>query len=772
MKIKGIGIMVTIAIAMSGLESCSSKRFVGDDQYLLHKVIVKSDDKELSVDNLGKYIRQRPNTKWVGLSRVPMNLYCLQGQDSTRALNRFLRKIGEAPVIYSHDYTLLTQEEMLNVARGLGFLHAQVAVDTSLVTGHKINVNYTLTAGERYRVGRILYHTDDSLLNRHLQNCLPDTYLHTGDNFRIDSINEERSRITRYLQNRGYQKFNKDFITLVADTLSGSNIVDLDFYLAEYRKSSGEPFRPHTIYNINKVYVYSDIENSDDNRPQTPDTLHIDRLQLLTNGTPVFRESIYKNNIPFRPGDTYRETDVQNFYNRWSGYSAVKYATVRMQDVPTDSTALDCYVSVFSAKKRTISAELEGTNSAGDLGAAAVLSLSNRNLFRGSEQLTFKGRAAYEAIRGLEGYSDQDYLEFTFEANLTLPTFAFPYLYKYIKRQYQPRTEFALLYTTQTRPEYHRRALTGRWGYLWRAHQQKVQHRVDLLDVNYVFMPWISDTFRADYLENTTSRNSILRYNYENLFVIKSGYTYTYNTNGLNSPYAISKSHRTFRFNVESAGSILYGLSALFGDEKDTDGRYMLFHIPFAQYVKVDADYAYALALTPKSSVAFRAALGVGYPFGNATMLPYETRYFSGGANSVRGWSVRELGPGRYKGTDGRIDFINQTGDVSLNLSMEYRTFIGWKLHGALFVDAGNIWTLRSYEDQPGGQFRFDTFYEQIAVAYGAGLRFNFDYFILRFDAGMKAVDPAYPSGRDHYPVFHPRLSRDFTLHFAVGMPF
>jgi outer membrane protein assembly factor BamA len=103
---------------------------------------------------------------------------------------------------------------------------------------------------------------------------------------------------------------------------------------------------------------------------------------------------------------------------------------------------------------------------------------------------------------------------------------------------------------------------------------------------------------------------------------------------------------------------------------------------------------------------------------------------------------------------------------------MEYRTFIGWKLHGALFVDAGNIWTLREYADQPGGQFRWDTFYEQIAVAYGAGMRFNFDYFILRFDAGMKAVDPAYPSGRDHYPVFHPKFSRDFTFHFAVGMPF
>jgi outer membrane protein assembly factor BamA len=771
MKIKNIGIVVSLAVAVGGWESCSSGRFVPGDEYLLHKVTVRSSDKAVSTENLDKYVRQRPNTRWLGFMRVPLGIYCLQGKDTTRAVNRFLRRVGEAPVIYSAERTRIAEEEMLNVAKGLGFLHARISTDT-LAHGRKLDLAYNLTAGERYTLGSLDYQTEDSLLYTHLQTCMQDTYLHTGNTLRIDSINEERSRITHYLQNHGYQKFNKDFITLIADTLAGSSVVDLTFYISEYRKSSGDAPRPHTIYNINKVYVYSDVENNADTRPTDVDTTHVDSMLLLTHGTPVFRESLYKTNIPFRPGDTYRENDVQDFYNRWSRYGAVKYTTVRMQDVPTDTTSLDCYVSIYSAKKRTLSAELEGTNSAGDLGAAAVLSLSNRNLFKGSEQLTFKGRAAYEAIRGLEGYSDQDYLEFTLEANLTFPSFAFPYLGRYIKPYYQPHTEFAVLYTTQTRPEYHRRALTGRWGYLWKAHQQKIQHKIELLDVNYVLMPWISDTFRQDYLENSSSRNSLLRYNYENLFVIKSGYSYTYNTNGFNSPYAISKSHRTFRFNVESAGSLLYGITSLFNMEKNSDGRYTLFGIPYAQYVKCDVDYAYALALTPKSSVAFRAALGVAYPYGNATILPYETRYFSGGANSVRGWSVRELGPGRYKGTDGRIDFINQTGDISLNLSMEYRTFIGWKLHGALFVDAGNIWTLREYEDQPGGQFRWDTFYEQIAVAYGAGLRFNFDYFILRLDAGMKAVDPAYPSGSAHYPVFHPKFSRDFTFHFAVGMPF
>ena len=164
--------------------------------------------------------------------------------------------------------------------------------------------------------------------------------------------------------------------------------------------------------------------------------------------------------------------------------------------------------------------------------------------------------------------------------------------------------------------------------------------------------------------------------------------------------------------------------------------------------------------------------LGIAYPYGNSKVLPFEKRYFSGGANSVRGWSVRELGPGSFRGTDGRIDFINQTGDMKLDMNAEFRTKLFWKLNGAAFIDAGNIWTLRDYKEQPGGQFKLDQFYKQIAVAYGLGLRLNFGYFILRFDMGMKAINPAYISNEEHYAFLHPNLKRDFAFHFAVGLPF
>jgi outer membrane protein assembly factor BamA len=164
--------------------------------------------------------------------------------------------------------------------------------------------------------------------------------------------------------------------------------------------------------------------------------------------------------------------------------------------------------------------------------------------------------------------------------------------------------------------------------------------------------------------------------------------------------------------------------------------------------------------------------VGAAIPYGNSTVLPYEKRYFSGGANSVRGWTVRGLGPGKFQGSDGRVDFIHQTGDLKLDLNVEWRSHLFWKIDGALFVDAGNVWTLREYEEQPGGQFLVDEFWKQIAVAYGIGFRLNFGYFILRLDGGMKAINPAYDSGRLRYPAIYPHFARDFQFHFAVGLPF
>lgn len=319
------------------------------------------------------------------------------------------------------------------------------------------------------------------------------------------------------------------------------------------------------------------------------------------------------------------------------------------------------------------------------------------------------------------------------------------------------------------RPEFTRIVASGSWSYRWGVQHQRAQHRIDLLDINYLYMPWIDPSFKEKYLEQ--EENYILAYNYEDRFIVRTGYTYTYNSAGqaLTNNTLIGNSY-SIRVNVESAGNILYGLAKLTGMKKNEAGEYTLLNIPFAQYVKGDFDYAKNIVIDNRNSLAFHIGGGIAVPYGNASVVPFEKRYFSGGANSVRGWSVRELGPGSYQGD--KNNFLNQSGDIKLDASVEYRTRLFWKFRGAVFVDAGNIWTLRDYESQPGGQFKFNRFYKQIAVAYGIGLRLDLDFFVLRFDGGMKAINPVYESGRDRYPIIHPDFGRDFAFHFAVGYPF
>ena len=426
-----------------------------------------------------------------------------------------------------------------------------------------------------------------------------------------------------------------------------------------------------------------------------------------------------------------------------------------------DSNLLDCNIQVSTLKPSTISFQPEGTNTAGDLGAAASLTYTNRNLFRGSEQLSIELRGAYEAIKGLEGYQDQNYTEFSVATKLVFPRFLAPFLSKSFRRRQSASSEVSVSWDFQNRPEFHRRVFSTAWRYRWSEPKHHLTYRFDLLDLNYVYMPWISSTFKNDYLDNADNRNAILRYNYEDLFIMKLGFGLTYN-DGVDA----------LKANVETSGNLLNGLSSTFGFHTNDQGQHTLFNIAYAQYAKFDIDYTHLVQFDKRNALALHAGLGVAYPYGNSKVLPFEKRYFSGGANSVRGWSVRELGPGKFKGTDGRIDFINQTGDIKLDLNAEYRTSLFWKFQGAVFVDAGNIWTLRNYEEQPGGQFKFSEFYKQIAVAYGLGLRLNFDYFIIRFDMGMKAINPAYDSEQEHWAIIHPRLSRDFDFHFAVGLPF
>lgn len=704
------------------LFGCGSSKSIPDGQFRLVHVEIKSDSDDMDVSSLKQYIRQKPGS----------NLFSI--------FNRSARR----PVIFDSVQARLSADDLVQAMRNQGFMHSAAGVETR-VKGKKLTAIYTLHPGTPYYIRSVSYDIQDPQVRQVLVNYqnnhagkgnVGGGILRAGDRFMVSRLDEERQRISSILLDSGYYKFHKDFVQYSADSASNDNGVDLTLRLLRYRVNSDAPEEPHPRYAIRSV-SYTGV-----------------------GGRPHLRRRVLDDASLLKVGELYSDAALQGTYRNFGRMSAVRYTNISFAEDP-DTTLLDCTIQLNTAKPSTISFQPEGTNTAGDLGAAASLTYQNRNLFHGSELFSIQLRGAYEAITGLEGYRDEDFKEWSIEARLQLPRFIAPFLSRDFKRRSSATSELSLSWDTQNRPEFHRRVFSTAWRYKWTSRGKRMTYRIDLPDINYVNMPWISETFKHDYLDSVSNRNAILRYNYEDLFLIKLGFGMTYN-NGKDA----------MRLNVETSGNVLDAIASAAGFHENANGQHTLLGIAYAQYFKFDFDYTRLISFDSRNTLALHGGLGVAYPYGNSHILPFEKRYFSGGANSVRGWSVRELGPGSFRGTDGRIDFINQTGDLKLDLNAEYRAFLFWKFDGAVFVDAGNIWTLRSYREQPGGQFKLSEFYKQIAVAYGLGLRLNFSYFILRFDMGMKAVNPAYDNSHEHYAIVHPDLHRDFTFHFAVGLPF
>lgn len=718
--------------------ACSVTRHLPEHTYMLNNVKVYTDGqyKDINKTQMKDYVRQKGNTRWFSMLKIPLGVYAMAGKDSSW-MNRMFRSMGEAPVVYD---TLLAQQSCKDLQQALqnkGYLDAEVELYVEK-NNKKVDAIYILHPGKPYYVNVLRTEIHDSVIAVLLKDYK--SLLKNGMQFDIDMMNAERSGVTQFLQDHGYFRFHKEFINYQARKDEASQQVELTMILHPYRHHEEAGDTLHSRYMIRHISYES-------GNPQDS-VIHL-------------RDKVLRENTFIEEGQPYSAKDLQNTYNHFGRLGAVKYTNISFVPV-ADTTLLDTRIQIQTNKPSTISFQPEGTNTAGDLGAAASLSYQNRNIFRGSETFMLKLRGAYEAIRGLEGYKNQDFIEYSIESRLSFPRFIMPFLSQEARRRVNATSELSLMFDSQTRPEFLRRVLSAGWHYLWNPRNHHDTYRVDLIDLNYVFMPWISNTFREEYLNNTSNSNVILHYNYEDLFIMKMGFGYTYN-NGIVS----------LRTNLETAGNLLNLGSHLFGGSKNDFGQYKIFDIAYAQYVKADFDITRNMLQGMKDQLVLHFGLGIAYPYGNSMVLPFEKRYFSGGANSVRGWSVRSLGPGRYKDKDGRINFITQTGDLKLDLNLEYRTHLFWKFDGALFCDAGNIWTLRDYPDQPGGQFTIQGIIKDLAVSYGLGLRLNFDYFILRFDLGMKAINPAYQTeDAAHYPLIHPNLGRDLAFHFAVGLPF
>ena len=769
-KNKYLGLIGVIALVLS---SCSVTRHLPEDAYLLNQVKIISQEEPKVVPSLKSKVRQRPNIRTFGIVRLPMRLYAMSGKKDNW-VNRTLRNIGEEPRVYNDTLVQKSCEVMELTLVNQGYLKATVQAETSYKK-HKAEVKYYAHPGRRYNVTSIQYFCMDSVMLDHVFADSANSLLKVGMALDANVLNNERSRVATLLQSEGYYGYKKDFVTYVADTARNSTDVDLLVRIrsgAMALDSVGAVayYTPWNKYRIRDVkYLMYPSSYAYQPKYVFPDTVSMGSEYFLYDGKAPFRFSTIQHASHIAPGSMYDINKVKKSYVSYGRLGALKYTNINF--VPANDSLLDCYITLNPAKKVSVSAEMDFTNTAGDVGVSAALSLSHRNLFGGSETFTTKFHGAYENITHLSDYESGKFLEYGVDMGLNFPRFIAPLVPGDMQRRIMATTQLDLQYNAQTRPEFDRNVFSASWSYLWNSNQQ-IRHRYDLVGVNLVSVPRKDQYFIDHYLNQYNSQNSIMKFNYEDLFIFRTGYDFYYvspNAGVTKDYFDVSHSVRT---SVETSGNLLYLLSGALKLDRDSIGQYRLFNLAYAQYLKTDFAWTMNMNLGRRNNLLFHVESGVAYPYGNSRMLPFEKRYYAGGANGVRGWAVRGLGPGSYVSRNGTIDYINQSGDIKLGMSLEYRMHMFWKLDGALFVDAGNIWTMYDYDDQPGGVFLWNDFYKQIAMAYGAGVRLDLNFLVLRLDVAMKALNPMYASGPLRYPIIHPRFGRDFAWHFAVGYPF
>lgn len=749
--------------------ACSVTKYVPDDDLLLSSVQVISHVDNQNASKAKLYLKQTPNAKWFNLARVPLRIYSSSGSDSAKWVNKVLRKIGEPPVIYDISLAEQTRNNIAQMLQNEGYLHATVDYECNEVKRKQAELLFYLHERERYYINSIKLESEDDAIVSLIERNGSESLLVEGMPFSVDKLEGERRRITALLRNNGYYRFQKDYITFLADTTHHSSAVDITMRVALYSLNENSVPEPHKVYSFNKICYVADAGlRLDEEAIAQCDSSSFNGYEFRYKENSVVRPRTLAHKTYITPGGKYVANNIDRTYSSLGQLTALRYPTLRIVEHP-DTSLLDCYIMYERNKRRSVSFEIEGTNTAGDLGAASSITFSDRNLCGGSELLQLRLFGAYEAISELSGYTGDSYIEYGAELSLRLQGGYASKLLPAEQRFLKSSTLLAVKFNSQERPEFDRRLLAASWSYQW-SKNVKSSHKLDILDVNYIYVPWISETFKHNYLDSISNRNSILKYNYENLLITKLGYSYSYNSTYGEFNF-LSNMAYSLRANVECSGNMLNAAHSLFGGHKNDDGQYTFLNIAYAQYVKGDFDFVSRIKFDERNSLVVHLGFGIAYPYGNSRVLPFEKRYFAGGANGLRGWNVRSVGPGRYRSKGEDIDFINQLGDVKLDFNLELRSHLFWKIHSALYIDAGNVWTLREYDEQPDGQLVLSSFWRDLAFSYGVGLRFEFDLFVFRLDGGMKAVNPAY-KGKDKLAFLHPDFDRDFALHFAIGYPF
>ncbi|MEZ7884436.1 MAG: BamA/TamA family outer membrane protein [Bacteroidales bacterium] len=754
MKTRNLISLLSITYVVISAISCSTVKVIpeGGNRLKENRIII-TNSKEFNPAELEPYIKQKPNSYYIFKWNPFLNIYNWS-TGSNSGWDKFVKKIGQAPVVLDTNSVSRTRENFVNHLKTLGYYNSRVE-DSVVIKRRKASVTYKVQLGKRYVINKIDYKVQDTAIKGYVDKDRKNSMVVLDSYLSEKTLAAESERVASLLRKKGFYNFSKNYFFFEADTLKKSGYADLTVKIENYtRNELPKDRREHKRYIVRNITIYPDYDPLDSIRIY--DSLIYNGIKIkFESEKPNVRPTVLNSINRIQIGKLYDESVVNNTYNRFNDLRIFSGVNIQFDETGMVDTLnrgmVDCSIRLAPSKTQGYKINLEASNNSnGLLGISPALSYYHKNIFNGGEWLNlgFMGNFQFKLNDPVKS------TELGVSASISLPDFLF--IPDKIFKTTIPRTDIGMTYNYQNRPEFTRNLISFSYGYNWKS-GDKFFYRVNPIQLSVVRLFNMSKSF-YESLKDPFIKNS-----YRNYFDLGAGATLLYTTDPSPNP---KRSFFYIRWNNDISGNIL----SMFNGNmpKDSTGAHTIWGTAYSQYLRTEMTAVYTFKFGEKSAIASRFNVGIGYAYGNSKSIPFEKLFYAGGANSLRGWQARTVGPGSSQ-IDTTFSIPNQTGDIKLEFNTELRFPMFWKMEGALFVDAGNIWTMRSEKNREEGLFKFSDFYRNIALNWGLGARLNLDFLILRLDMGMIAYDPARklwinPSGW---------FKKDsFSFQFGVGYPF
>jgi len=724
---------------------------------------IKSTDKLSSSKRKGlesemhSLVRPKPNSTVLGV-RFKLTVYNMfKEPKKPKGIMYWLKhKVGEPPVLASNSVLEKNREVLQNHLDNKGYFRDSVQMDTS-IKNKKLRVTYTALLDTQYRIKAVSYPNDSSVLAQTIQQrAQKEKYrlLKPNDPYDLDMIKAERTRVDARLKEHGFFYFAPEYLVANVDSTVGNHKVDIDMHI-----KPETPYYARKPYYINDVYVFTNFDINGDTSLIGARKFH---GYTIIDPDNKFRPTIFSRTLVFDSGDLYNRTDHNLSLNRLITLGVYKFVKVRFE--PADTAGkLNAFYYLTPTNKKSIRFQVSAltkTNNA--TGGEFSVNWRNRNIFKGAELLTLSANSGFQ--KQISGGIRVNTLSYGLEGNLYVPRVIAPFKIN-TSSAFVPQTKFSLGYSFFDRTtEYVLNSASAGYGYVWK-NSVKNENELTLFNINFVKPTQITDSFQHRIDTNLTLARSV-----QKQFILGTIYNYNYNTQAKPNT---NRNNFYFNGNIDVSGNLIgwiSGADIANGKQKNVFGE------PFTQYIRGEVDVRHYLRLGNQyRSLNTRFDAGVGYAYGNDTLMPFIKAFFAGGVSDLRGFRARTLGPGSYYAGNPRDSFIyDQPGDVKLLMSLEYRAKLFSVLRYALFADAGNIWNLRKNDSIPGGEFT-SNFLNQIAVDVGAGLRVDVSILILRLDIAIPVRLPYLPEGQKWNKIDfgdNEWRKNNIVWNLAIGYPF